>query len=124
MDSHIRNVELRLQGGNKMTSYKCPNCGRIYNYVNLSDNVLINCLNCRYPLKKAEDVKNVKHPELNEHNVIGTIENKNIPKCPTCGSTNIKQITGIERAMSIIGLGIFSKKINKSYECNNCGTTW
>ena len=45
-------------------------------------------------------------------------------ECPNCHSTNIKAITGTERAMSIMGLGIFSKKINKSFECENCGYTW
>lgn len=48
----------------------------------------------------------------------------NRPHCPTCGSTNIKKITGTERAASVIGLGIFSKKINKSYKCKYCGYTW
>lgn len=46
------------------------------------------------------------------------------PHCPTCGSTNIKKITGTERAASVIGLGIFSKKINKSYKCLKCKCTW
>lgn len=48
----------------------------------------------------------------------------NRPHCPTCGSTNIKIITGTERAVSVIGLGFFSKKINKSYKCKHCGYTW
>lgn len=48
----------------------------------------------------------------------------NRPHCPTCGSTNIKKITGTERAVSVIGLGIFSKKINKSYKCLKCKYTW
>lgn len=51
-------------------------------------------------------------------------EEDNRPKCPNCHSTNIKAITGTERAMSIIGLGIFSKKINKSFKCLNCKYTW
>ena len=46
------------------------------------------------------------------------------PKCPTCGSSNIKPITSTERAASLIGLGIFSKKINKTYKCLNCKHTW
>lgn len=46
------------------------------------------------------------------------------PKCPHCKSTNISKISGTERAMSVIGLGILSKKINKSFKCNNCGYTW
>ena len=46
------------------------------------------------------------------------------PKCPHCQSTNISKISGAERAMSVIGLGILSKKINKSFKCKNCGYTW
>ena len=42
-----------------MVSYKCPNCGRIYNYEN---DGWYQCMNCRYPLKKSEEVNNVKHP--------------------------------------------------------------
>ena len=42
-----------------MVSYKCPNCGRIYNYGN---DGWYQCMNCRYPLKKSEEVNNVKHP--------------------------------------------------------------
>jgi transposase-like protein len=48
----------------------------------------------------------------------------NKPKCPTCGSTNIKKIGGIERGASIAAFGIFSKKINKTFKCGNCGYTW
>lgn len=48
----------------------------------------------------------------------------NKPKCPTCGSTNIKKMGGIERGASIAAFGIFSKKINKTFKCSNCGYTW
>lgn len=46
------------------------------------------------------------------------------PHCPTCGSTNIKPISGTERVASVVGLGLFSKKINKSFKCLNCKCTW
>lgn len=48
----------------------------------------------------------------------------NEPKCPTCGSINIKKMGGIERGASIAAFGIFSKKINKTFKCCNCGYTW
>ena len=48
----------------------------------------------------------------------------NKPKCPTCGSTNIKKMGGIERGASIAAFGLFSKKINKTFKCSNCGYTW
>lgn len=49
---------------------------------------------------------------------------ENMPKCPTCGSTNVKKIATAERVASIGMLGLFSKKINKSFKCGNCGYTW
>ena len=51
-------------------------------------------------------------------------QESNVPKCPHCSSTNIKPITGTERAVSVIGLGLFSKKINKSFKCLDCKYTW
>lgn len=49
---------------------------------------------------------------------------QNIPKCPTCGSTNIKHISTLNRAVSIGMLGIFSSKIGKNYECLHCKAKW
>lgn len=46
------------------------------------------------------------------------------PKCPTCQSTNIRKMGGIERGASIATFGLFSKKINKTFKCNHCGYTW
>lgn len=44
--------------------------------------------------------------------------------CPTCGSTNTRKMGSIERGASILTFGIFSKKINKTFKCQNCGYTW
>lgn len=46
---------------------------------------------------------------------------QNLPKCPTCGSLNVKKIGGVERAASVGLFGLFSKKIGKTFECKNCG---
>lgn len=51
-------------------------------------------------------------------------EKSKVPKCPTCGSTNIRKMSGVERGASIAAFGIFSKKINKTFKCSNCGHTW
>lgn len=64
-----------------------------------------------------ESVKNSNNNQIAK-------EWQNKPKCPTCGSQNIKPISSLERGTSIIGLGIFSNKINKSYKCLNCKYTW
>lgn len=44
--------------------------------------------------------------------------------CPTCGSTNIKKLDVVDRAVSVGFFGIFSNKINKSFKCKDCGCTW
>ena len=108
-----------------MVSYKCPNCGRIYNYKN---DGWYQCMNCRYPLKRAEEVNNVKHPELNpmlsNNHVIREIKNSNnfTPKCPTCHSTNTKKISRLSKAGSVALFGIFSQKVKKQWHCNGCGS--
>lgn len=59
-----------------------------------------------------------------EHGKAILEEQTHLPECPTCHSKNVQSISGIKRGASIIGLGIFSKKINKSYKCKHCGYTW
>ena len=51
-------------------------------------------------------------------------EQSNSPKCPTCGSSNVQNIGTGERVASVAMFGLLSKKINKSFKCNNCGYTW
>ena len=51
-------------------------------------------------------------------------EKSRVPKCPICQSTNIRKMGGIERGASIYVFGIFSKKINKTFKCQNCWYTW
>lgn len=49
---------------------------------------------------------------------------KNIPKCPTCGSTNIEKISIGKKAFGGMMFGIFSSDVRKSMHCNNCGYKW
>jgi len=81
---------------------------------------------CNIPVYEAKEIYfKIKNSNKLPQNVKReTKEQPNIPKCPTCGSTNIKPISATERATSIIGLGIFSKKINKTFKCLNCKCTW
>ena len=95
----------------------CPYCGantnRTYSEIQKMGHSMV-CSNCH---------KTVQVTTANEE-----IEFKqqriDIPHCPICNSTNIHKIPGTERAVSVIGLGLFSKKINKSFKCNNCGGTF
>lgn len=51
-------------------------------------------------------------------------QEQNIPKCPTCGSTNIKKISAGSRWLSTGMFGISSSKLGKSMECRHCGYKW
>lgn len=46
------------------------------------------------------------------------------PKCPTCSSTNVQKIGAGERVASVGLFGLFSKKINKTFKCKDCGYSW
>lgn len=79
------------------------------------------------PTKENHDY----HMMLSQKRVAEAVRNyappitpKNVPRCPTCQSENIRKIGGLERGASIGLFGLFSKKINKTFKCNNCGYTW
>lgn len=51
-------------------------------------------------------------------------EKSRVPRCPSCGSTNVSKISVINRAVSFKLVGFASSKIGKTHKCNNCGATW
>ena len=75
--------------------------------------------------ERQENIRKAQQEARN--NAIAKTNNKqstNIPKCPTCGSTNVKHISTLNRAVSIGVFGLFSSKIGKNYECLNCKMKW
>ena len=48
------------------------------------------------------------------------IQQKNIPKCPTCDSINIKKISTTSKAVNAALFGLFGTKRRKQFYCNNC----
>lgn len=65
--------------------------------------------------------ENMKLNEALAHGASILEEKSRIPKCPTCGSTNIKSISGTKRWLTAGLFGLASSNINKSMECKNCG---
>lgn len=49
---------------------------------------------------------------------------KNKPKCPTCGSTNIQKISASAKLGGAMMFGIFSKTAKSQWKCRNCGGKW
>lgn len=76
-----------------------------------------------------EDILAFKEKERDEFNAIISqsskqIKNDNTPKCPTCGSTNIRKISATKKIGGALGFGIFSKTARSQFECLNCKYKW
>lgn len=52
-------------------------------------------------------------------------DNQNcIPKCPTCGSTNVEKISIGKKAVGGAMFGVLSSDIRNTMHCKNCGAKW
>ena len=47
-----------------------------------------------------------------------------VPKCPTCKSTNIEKISMTKKAVGGALFGLFSSNVRKTMHCKNCGYKW
>lgn len=123
------------------TNTVCVNC---HNKVNLVSSKF----ECEYYQKKSKDKYGdftqwkeflmdeiVKNPLYNPNNISdkpiesnacdsNSQSQKNIPKCPTCGSTNIQKISAASKAVGASLFGLFSKNATSQFKCNNCGYKW
>lgn len=49
---------------------------------------------------------------------------KNVPKCPTCQSTNIKKVSTTSKAINTVMFGLLGTKRHKTFHCNDCEYEW
>lgn len=52
------------------------------------------------------------------------IREEKLPKCPTCGSTNIEKISLGKKAVGASLFGLFSSNVRNTMHCKNCGAKW
>lgn len=77
------------------------------------------------PIIPKENAKNVpKYPTCQSTNITPSESVKNVPKCPTCQSTDIKRISALSKAGSVFMWGLLSQKVKKQWHCNNCSYEW
>lgn len=89
----------------------------IENIVKSSPNFEQECWDRREAFKEIQ-----KHnDELLEND---KVKQANIPKCPTCGSTDIKKISVMSKAVGATMFGLFSKTARSQFKCKNCGYEW
>ncbi len=111
----------------------CDNCGRelkfkkyelqdiktgVECFCGISSNVITGLPEERKVNVENRGVQNVVAPTPEP--VIKT----SVPRCPTCGSTNISKISLTSKAVGGAMFGIFSSNIRNTYKCNVCGYKW
>lgn len=52
------------------------------------------------------------------------IDDQGVLHCPKCYNAEIKEISTVRKAASVLALGLASPKIGKRYRCLGCGHTW
>lgn len=97
---------------------ECPKCKTKYNDYDQY------CLKCNYKLQFIQNSEIVDYSPNSNLIDKPQYQQSNKPKCPTCGSTNVKHISTLNRAVSIGVFGLFSSKIGKNYECLHCKAKW
>ena len=78
----------------------------------------------QYYFDNAINIKGQKDAEFNAKMAHGRAileEQSKRVKCTYCGSSNIRKIGLLNRAISTELWGLGSKKIGKQFHCNNCG---
>lgn len=137
----------------KFKYYCCPICGkrlfsgmtkctRCENYIQPYESLH----NAEYYLNKSMELfgnqdhaieilvgEEVSHNPLYNSNITGKLgratfnppkEEKNVPKCPTCGSTNIKKISATSKVFGAAMFGLFSRTAHSQFECQDCHYKW
>jgi hypothetical protein len=107
---------------------------RIEKYANFKPKEDVDfCMNFRkanepfkpFPPIDKEKARAYTHSSVEEQKRLEqSLQQRNVPKCPTCGSTNISKIGTLNRMASVGFFGLASSKIGKTQKCNNCGYTW
>lgn len=79
-------------------------------------------------MAKYKKIYEETHKPLSDNKIQSTKQQTctqvNIPKCPTCGSTNIEKISVGKKIKGSMLFGIFSSDVRKTMHCKNCGYKW
>lgn len=76
--------------------------------------------NKRIALEKAQQQATLDMMRMEKQQA----QRANVPKCPTCGSTNVERISTAQKAFGFALVGLFSSNLGKTMHCRNCGYKW
>lgn len=111
--------EYRKYNPNQSNKFICKICGNKMLYKGMEDKDERKQLKKIYIQNELEKEKE----KITKKEVIypSSQPEENIPKCPTCGSINIKRISGTKRWLTTGLFGLASSDIGKTMVCKNCG---
>ena len=75
-------------------------------------------------VKNRENLENKTISKNSQPVLVRPKARPNIPKCPTCGSTNIEKISTGSKMVGAAMLGILSSDVRNTMHCKNCGAKW
>ena len=75
-------------------------------------------------LKEASAFQKAKDAGASNKAAIKAAKGQNLPKCPTCGSLNVKKISAVSKVAGASIFGLFSKTARSQFCCRNCGYKW
>ena len=125
--------------------YLCPHCKKVYNRTVLPDGYVHPCTDCHCKIIELPyNEKQIRQMQTNgtwipyANKIVQEYKSNpnykpkpqkeyyDLPKCPTCGSTNIRHISGTERAANIFAFGLLGNKRKCQFECQNpnCRYRW
>lgn len=97
--------------------YVCSDCNAFFDSSEYIDGKCPDCGGTRV-MSEEDYYRSIEnHPS-------STPTPQNIPKCPTCGSTNVERISTAQKAFGFALVGLFSSNLGKTMHCKNCGYKW
>lgn len=73
---------------------------------------------------RDEHAIEMRHLELQRNQIAEQKKGTSVPKCPTCGSTNVEKISTAQKAFGFALVGLFSSNLGKTMHCKDCGYKW
>ena len=73
---------------------------------------------------RDEHAIEMRHLELQRSQIAEQKKGTFVPKCPTCGSTNVEKISTAQKALGFALVGLFSSNLGKTMHCKDCGYKW
>lgn len=125
---------------NEDDNTKCEECGNALHTIDMTlPDIMVFATEYNFNRQLLDEMIELKQKDIIEYELKmaqfrNQAEQKNIidskksddntPKCPTCGSTNIKKISTTAKMTNTMLFGIFGNKRKKQFYCESCGYEW